>query len=322
MSNGAIFMLIVGASFPALLIVALVVKLLEVRRAKRWPETTGKVVANGVLSTRQEADSGRLGETVVKNEPLVEYEYRVDGKTYRNRRITIGEKTSGHELEAILARYPHGATVTVYYDPANPQTAVLERDLFTMQMWAGFGCLMLFFIGGPLLAAFFYFNGVEWLKPHVAHPYQAPFVAALGGFGLLLVLFALGLTGMVWQAARWPVVRGQILDAGVADVLDTRGDGPSRTQYQASVLYAYEVNGRRYQGTCIMLGVTVFATLPGLAQWTVARYPVGSEVEVHYNPQNPGEAVLQPHSWLHYLPWLLALAVFTLTWAIATGRLG
>jgi hypothetical protein len=48
---------------------------------------------------------------------------------------------------------------------------------------------------------------------------------------------------------------------------------------------------------------------------------VGSEVEVHYNPQNPGESVLRPHSRWHYLIWLVAAGMFTLAWAVATGRL-
>ena len=57
------------------------------------------------------------------------------------------------------------------------------------------------------------------------------------------------------------------------------------------------------------------ATLPGFARRTAAHYPVGSEVEVHYDPQNPGESALHPHSRWHYVPWLIAAGMFALAWA-------
>jgi hypothetical protein len=110
--------------------VTILVELREVRQASHWPSTTGKVIASRVESHKKSpGDSGYdFHDTEVINEPLVEYEYRANGHKYRSRRVTIGEKTSGFELEAIFARYPVGADVRVYYDPANPRTAVLERE--------------------------------------------------------------------------------------------------------------------------------------------------------------------------------------------------
>ena len=115
----------------------------HLRQARRWPSTAGTVIASGVQARQKKpGDPGyNFGDAEVSNEPRVEYQYRVGKRKYRGRRITIGEKTSGFELEAILARYPVGAAVTVYYDPANPQTAVLERDLPAGVWWAGVGCL-------------------------------------------------------------------------------------------------------------------------------------------------------------------------------------
>jgi hypothetical protein len=328
MSKGAIFVLIVVASFPAIILVAIVVKLWEVRKAARWPSTAGKVITNDVQSHKNKpGDIGyNFGDTEVSNEPLVEYEYQVGNRTYRGRRITIGEKTSGYELEAILERYPVGTSVTVYYDPADPQTAVLERDLPWGVLAAGGGCLLLFFIGGPLLAAFLYFNGVAWLKSHLANPQRAPFVAAAGGFGLLVFLFGLAFMRYVRQASRWPVVPGRVVASGVESYRKWWADGSYsrryRTHYKSSVLYTYEVNGRQYTGDRLTIGVNVSATVPGFGERTAARYPVGTEVEVHYNPQNPGESVLHPHSRWHYLIWLVAAGMFALAWAVATGRLG
>src|SRR5262245_40946520 len=96
-SGGAIFIVIVCAAFPALIIVAVVVKLWEVREAKSWPTTSGKVVTSTVASHKQKpGDFGYdFSDMEVTNEPRVEYEYSVAGKKYRGQRITIGEKTSG-----------------------------------------------------------------------------------------------------------------------------------------------------------------------------------------------------------------------------------
>ncbi len=69
------------------------------------------------------------------------------------------------------------------------------------------------------------------------------------------------------------------------------------------------------------MGVIVSASFPGLAGRTAAKYPVGGEVDVHYNPRNPGESVLRPRSSLHHLLWVVAVALFAFAWALATGRL-
>lgn len=325
MSAGAIFILFVVAMFPTLILVAFAVKMWEVRQASRWPSEPGKVVISKVKSHKKKpSEPGyNFSDTEVTNEPQVEYDFLVGGSKYRGTRITIGEKTSGFELESILARYPVGAEVTVYYDPANPKKAVLERDLPMGIMLAGMGCLLLFFIGGPLLALFFYFNGVKWFTSHLANPDQAPFVTAAGGFGLLVLLFAIAFGRMIKQASGWPVTTGHIVSSGVDaylarnDVTDRR----LRTSYKSSVVYQYQVNGREYTGGRLTMGVVISASFPGAANRTARRYPVGTEVQVHYNPQSPGESVLHPRSYWHYLLWLVAAVMFVLAWAVATGRM-
>ncbi|OAI54783.1 hypothetical protein AYO44_14225 [Planctomycetaceae bacterium SCGC AG-212-F19] len=318
----AFFMLICWAMFPTLIIVAVVVKLWEVYKARRWPATEGKVLVSDIQAQIKTPGSPgyNFHDTEVTNEPRVEYEYQVGGKTYRNQRITIGEKTSEYELEEILARYPVGAAVTVYYDPANPQTAVLERDIFNGKMFAALGCMMLFFIGVPFVAVFFYNNGVGWLEAHTARPKNAPFVAAAAGFGLLVLLFAIGYTGIVIQSMRWPIAPGRIISSGVQEYQVT-DEGTTSTHYKVSVVYAYEVNGRKYTGDRLRMGIVISGTLTALAKRTARRYPVGDEVEVYYNPKKPSESVLHPYTNWIVLPWLMAAAMLWLAWAVATGRI-
>jgi hypothetical protein len=65
----------------------------------------------------------------VKNVPAVEYEFSVSDRTYRGARIAIGDDSGGANIEATLARYPVNKNVTVYYEPADPNNCVLERDV-------------------------------------------------------------------------------------------------------------------------------------------------------------------------------------------------
>lgn len=317
MSSEVVVIVIVAAMFPTLILVAMAMKWWDIRQASRWPSTRGKVVTNMIESIKNRpGDPGyNFHDTEVTNLPLVEYEYHVGGKQYRGKRITIGEKTSGYEIEEILDRYPVGTEVTVYYDPADPQKAVLERD-FPRWVWLVGGGCFLASIAVPLLGIFFYFHGVDWIKPYLAHPDRAPFVTAALAFGLLVLLFAFAFTRYVRQASHWPVVRGKIVATGVEAYREWRDVGYQKRYryYKSNVIYTYEVHGRKYAGDRIRLGVVTSATSPRSGKRLAAKYPVGKEVDVHYDPKRPGDSVLQPRTLWFLLPWLVAIGMLTLAW--------
>ncbi|MHC5538675.1 DUF3592 domain-containing protein [Singulisphaera rosea] len=327
MSAGAIFITLVVAMFPALILVALVVKLAEIREASRWPATTGKVIASRVESRKNKPSDASYGfsDTEVTNEPFVEYEYTVGKRKLRCHRVTIGEKFDGTELEEVLERYPVGKVVTVFYNPAKPEVALLERTLPMGRMTVGFLYVMGFFIGVPLIAAVLYFNTLGWLKTHMADPGRAPLVAISSGFGLAVALFAIAFFKHVRKACSWPVTRGKISEANVEAFRPWRDGtstyGRTRTRFKPGVVYSYEVDGRKYLGDRLTIGIVVSSTLPGLAGRTAAKYRVGSEVDVHYNPLSPGESVLSPRSSFAYLLWVVATILLAFSWALATGRL-
>ena len=85
-------------------------------------------------------------------------------------------------------------------------------------------------------------------------------------------------------------------------------------------MYTYEVDGVTYQGDRLTIG-TFTSSSQGLARRTAAKYPVGSEIKVHYDPLSPGESVINPRSGPHLVLWLVAAAVFAFAWAVATGRI-
>ena len=99
------------------------------------------------------------------------------------------------------------------------------------------------------------------------------------------------------------------------------GSGSYRRQYKSSVVYEYEVNGRQYCGDRADHRRGHVGDVPRFAKRTAAKYPFGSEVEVDYDPRNPGESVLRPHSWLHLMIFLVAGVMLTLAWAVGMGRM-
>jgi hypothetical protein len=327
MSTGAIFVLCAAAAFAALILIAVGVKLNELRKARRWPETTGKVIASRVQSLSKSPSDPGYGrdETGVSNQPFVQYEYKVGGRTYQCSRISVAEEVDGTELRAILERYPVGKVVTVYYDPARPERALLDRTLPAGKLALGLGCLMAIFVGGPLIAMFLYYDAVTWLKTRIADPRRAGLVAVLTGFGLGVSLLALAAGKSARQASRWPVARGRVIRSEVEEFESYDDDDSANRRplhcYRSVVIYSYEVDGLTYQGDRLSTATVVSSTSPGLARRCTAKYPVGTEVEVHYNPLNHGESVVNPRSFFHLLLWPVAAAMFAFAWALATGRL-
>ena len=90
-------------------------------------------------------------------------------------------------------------------------------------------------------------------------------------------------------AQAWPSVMGTVLSSGV----ESRRSGNSISTYPV-VIYQYQVNGQVYQGKMIKAGEQFFSVrVIGDAHATSARYPVGAQVMVYYNPSNPKESALE-----------------------------
>ncbi|WP_137009229.1 DUF3592 domain-containing protein [Aquitalea aquatilis] len=97
-----------------------------------WPSAVG-IVQQSQLEQRQ-VNAGGDRDNTWEYFPHISYHYQVQGQDYQstNRRFpNPGYSRSQQEVAAILARYPAGAQVRVYYNPANPAEACLE----TGQHW-------------------------------------------------------------------------------------------------------------------------------------------------------------------------------------------
>lgn len=122
LGGGALIVLIVGIGI-----------LRGTFEARRWPKTTGTVTSSGVhdfeLARNRSRSSVRYTSgTTTSYMPVVEYTYKVAGKSYTSRSVRLDTEVAGSRsyAEKLAARYPAGAVVRVYYDPKNPMRSALE----------------------------------------------------------------------------------------------------------------------------------------------------------------------------------------------------
>ncbi len=108
--------------------------------SKSWPTTQGSVVSSEVTAHRSRSKKGHHRTTYGAN---VRYEYTVNGVQYSSDKISFGEYRthSRGPAQATVDRYPPGAEVVVYYNPDQPEEAVLEPGKMG-------GIMILFIVGG------------------------------------------------------------------------------------------------------------------------------------------------------------------------------
>jgi hypothetical protein len=92
----------------------------DARNCARWPSIEGRIV-------RSEAQVVGRERKQPTYSPDVMFTYLVDGKTYESSRITLVPRnySSLTSVQSVLGRYPVGATVQVFHDPADPSNCVL-----------------------------------------------------------------------------------------------------------------------------------------------------------------------------------------------------
>lgn len=112
----------------SVLISILFVSGLRMREVSGWLSTTGTV-----LTSRLEEWESSPGEII--DYPIVTYSYQVNGQAYEGKRIAPSVESGGSGSAKVIARYPVGASVQVFYNPGDPSAAVLEKKLPTLWAW-------------------------------------------------------------------------------------------------------------------------------------------------------------------------------------------
>jgi hypothetical protein len=113
-----------------------------------------------------------------------------------------------------------------------------------------------------------------------------PGFVALVGVGTLLFGMLQIVRGE--RSSQWPDTMGKVSSSFVGPVM-----GTARGEYQAVMLYDYEVAGRRYNSQRIKVVDSFSQQLTALQRF-VAQHPRGSAVKVYYDPHDPAFGVLVP----------------------------
>ncbi len=119
-----------------------------------WPKVEG-VVASATVRTHTSV--GRMNRPFTDSDntyyPEFGYTYSVGGKSYSSSRFSLGESAQDYsdrqDAEKAASEHPAGSKVEVFYDPADPSSAVLRPGLSTGS-WVPL-LLGLFFGGSGLL---------------------------------------------------------------------------------------------------------------------------------------------------------------------------
>jgi hypothetical protein len=133
-----------------------------------WPAVPGKVLSSEVGHERYSFSWVYSLSSARWYGPSVRYEYYLNNVRHEGDVIAFGELVpqSYSEAEARIQAYPPGATVTVHYDPNDPEIATLETsvNVSLKRYWTGVMTIaVVFLIAGTLFLIF----GIGWADPAV-----------------------------------------------------------------------------------------------------------------------------------------------------------
>lgn len=91
----------------------------------------------------------------------------------------------------------------------------------------------------------------------------------------------------------WPSTQGEIIQSEVVLTGCGSGNVNSSPGHSAIILYQYQVRGKRYESNNFTIGGNVSSGSEQKEEEKVHQYPVGTAVDVYYNPENPEDVCLE-----------------------------
>lgn len=104
-------------------------KFIQQRSAHRDFIPADAVVSNSFVK-RTESSGGRRGGSSIDYSPVIEYQYTVNNQTYTSDRYSFvvwGRGTPGY-ARSLVNKYPINSAITIYHDPNNPSSAVIDQS--------------------------------------------------------------------------------------------------------------------------------------------------------------------------------------------------
>jgi len=164
----------------------------------------------------------------------------------------------------------------VYYDPKNPESALLERDPPVPVGWLYTIAAAIFLGGLVVLAVFWNISAIfEGLSAYFPEKAFLPGMAFFTLGGLMLVAMLWMARRQVAEASGWPAIGGRIVKSGVEHYRKRVGgaqSGTLTTFYEPVVEYSYRVNDREYHSTQVSFGGKS-ASSQAIAEAAASRYP-------------------------------------------------
>jgi hypothetical protein len=118
-----------------------------------------------------------------------------------------------------------------------------------------------------------------------------------------ICMFFIGISGIImavreWihlgQVKLWPETKGTIIESKtVGTTGNTTGSGYQSTVYSPKILFEFIVDGKEYQSDKVTWGGESRTNIKGVIEKKIEEYPVGKEINVHFNPQNPRDCIVQ-----------------------------
>jgi hypothetical protein len=158
-------------------------------------------------------------------------------------------------------------------------------------------CLAVLPVAALAVDGWFYVSMKSWTYS-LRESGAAVFWPGVLTFGALFFpIAALGFGADLFQycstraSARWPVAEGRVTGGRIEVIEVARGKSAIRTYetYLPVVSYAYEVAGTRCSNDIPAIRLKSREE----AEEVLRSYPVGAPVRAHYDPDDPGMAVLQ-----------------------------
>jgi hypothetical protein len=149
------FALVVALVCPPL-VVTIGQRVLVQRTSDAWPSVPGRI--NFVVAKQHVDDKNHVSFF-----GRATYSYAVDGKEYVSDRtdLSVGTKRSDqHVALADVARYQPGMAVTVYYDPRDPGSGIIEKGIQDRDSWLLVGAI----VGTLFACPVAFFTLREWLR--------------------------------------------------------------------------------------------------------------------------------------------------------------
>jgi hypothetical protein len=319
----AIILIGFACAFAAMIVAATYMKWKEEQAAKLWLPAPGRIITSRAEAREVASPVSGVqskGPTESRNFAVVVFQYKVGDRSYTGSRYSLRHDVGNAEVAATLARYPKGAAVTVYYDPAKPDQSVIERVMadgsFDMMVKLAIGLVV-----GVIALVVVGSAAMGFIRPSLPKPENLGAAVLTGLMALFVLRMAFMQRALAGQASEWPTTRGIVSTSGlqafhVREAISDSWYRPWRKVYKSRIVYDYSVGGQDYAGDRVTFGATVISTLAAMVEGQSRSYPPGSEVDVHYDPANAASSVLECRVRGLWLLWAASAALIGTTGAL------